>query len=96
MTFMIVKFFKGVATCSATGDPHYRMFNTHKSYDFMGSCSYVMVKTHLLSTDDSKYLIVVTKNDRRGSSRVSYVQSVRIWTNAGLVQFGPGKNVEVC
>nr|XP_054596325.1 IgGFc-binding protein [Nothobranchius furzeri] len=65
-----------LGTCWAMGDPHYRTFDGQR-FDFMGTCAYTITKN--CGKDSSLPAFeVVSLNENRGSSKVSYVNQVMI------------------
>ncbi|XP_071062157.1 IgGFc-binding protein [Pseudochaenichthys georgianus] len=62
------------ATCTASGDPHYRTFDGRR-FDFQGTCVYQLVG--LCSQQQGLVPFKVTvQNDHRGSKAVSYTRTV--------------------
>ncbi|XP_078451893.1 IgGFc-binding protein-like isoform X2 [Lampetra planeri] len=66
----------GAAKCLAMGDPHYTTFDG-LYYHFMGACIYTTAKLCNISSS-LPHFNVETKNDRRGSTSVSYVRDVHV------------------
>ncbi|KAM3590121.1 uncharacterized protein V6R79_004028 [Siganus canaliculatus] len=84
----------GTGICSVSGDPHYTTFDK-KTHNYMGSCSYTLVKP----CDESSglpYFSVETMNEHRGSNtKVSYVREVMIHVNGVSVVLGQGRTIQV-
>lgn len=61
-----------MATCQATGDPHYTTFDG-KRYDFMGKCEYVLAKDCVNNTFE-----VIQDNEACGSGQPSCTKSLTV------------------
>lgn len=77
------------ATCRAHGDPHYTTFDG-RYYDMMGTCSYTMVELNSQDTTLPAFS-VETKNEHRGSNRVSYVGYVTVRAYSHSVSLARGE-----
>ncbi|KYO37475.1 hypothetical protein Y1Q_0015725 [Alligator mississippiensis] len=67
---------ESTASCSLSGDPHYQTFDGHY-YDFMGTCTYTIVKTCTADRALPAFTVEV-KNENRGNPHVSYVGYVTV------------------
>ncbi|CAK8673415.1 unnamed protein product [Clavelina lepadiformis] len=64
---------------TAWGDPHYLTFDGAGWLDFYGVCSYTLVETHKIDRDNSKWIHVISRNERRhGNDVVSYVRDLTV------------------
>jgi len=74
----------GFGICKAWGDPHYMTLDGSGWFDFMGTCTYVMARTHRLHQSDPRWFSVMATNEHRGrNKRVSYLQSITINLRGG-------------
>ncbi|XP_075697037.1 IgGFc-binding protein-like [Rhinoderma darwinii] len=62
------------STCTASGDPHYTMFDK-KKIDFMGTCIYQLVGVTSKDPSLTQFTIKV-QNDHRGNKAVSFTKHV--------------------
>lgn len=84
----------GTGICSVSGDPHYNTFDK-KTHNYMGSCSYTLVKP-CNESSGLPYFSVETMNEHRGSNtKVSYVREVMIHVNGVSVILGQDRTIHV-
>ncbi|XP_067380543.1 zonadhesin, like isoform X2 [Channa argus] len=84
---------KDTSTCIASGDPHYITFDK-LSYDFMGSCSYLMSRPCNETT--LPYFEVYAENENRyNTPTISYVNAVHVYVHKVKISVLKGGTVQV-
>uniref|UniRef100_A0A4W3IGA5 Uncharacterized protein n=1 Tax=Callorhinchus milii TaxID=7868 RepID=A0A4W3IGA5_CALMI len=81
------------ATCSASGDPHYRTFDG-LPFDFQGTCRYTLSELCAPAADLTAFRVTV-ENERRGSTAVSWTRQVRVLVYGYQVQMTRGERGSV-
>ncbi|XP_009073230.1 PREDICTED: zonadhesin, partial [Acanthisitta chloris] len=82
------------ASCSASGDPHYKTFD-HRVHNFMGNCTYTLSKVCNVS-EGIPYFHVSTTNEHRGANtQVSYVKSVQVEVYGYQISLQKNKKLNV-
>ena len=76
------------ATCSATGDPHYRTFDG-KLFHYQGKCSYV------LSEDVDNKFKVYSENEACFSGRFTCTKAITVKVKGLTMHVSRGGNVTV-
>ncbi|KAF3697490.1 Zonadhesin Precursor [Channa argus] len=80
-------------TCIASSDPHYITFDK-LSYDFMGSCSYLMSRPCNETT--LPYFEVYAENENRyNTPTISYVKAVHVYVHKVKISVLKGGTVQL-
>ncbi|KAK2820377.1 hypothetical protein Q5P01_023336 [Channa striata] len=77
--------------CTISGDPHYYTFDK-RAFDFQGTCTYVLSEQ---CGGELSYYRVESKNEHRGSTRVSWTRLVKVHVYNETIELVKGQRGKV-